>query len=83
MKSGEASGLVCSCRGDSRVKDVLVSHRGDREDTSTRSLRDLLLRRHGSTATTSPWQPARDDERRRADITPQRLICIYSNIFVI
>ena len=55
MKSGEASGLVCGCRGDSRVNDVLVSHRGDRED-------DLLLRGHGSTATTSPRQPAGDDE---------------------
>lgn len=43
------------CCGDSRVKDVLVSHRGERED-------DLLLRRHGSTTTTSPWQPVRDDK---------------------
>lgn len=55
-------GLVCGCCGDSRVKDVPVSHRGDRGDISTRSLRDLLLRRHGSTATTSPRQPATDDE---------------------
>lgn len=60
MKSGEASGLVSGCRGNSRVKDVLVSHGGDREDTSTRVC-DLLLHHHGSTATTSPRQPARDD----------------------
>lgn len=65
VKSGEASRLIAGCRGDSRVKNVLVSHCGNREDTSTRSLRDLLLCRHGSTATTSPRQPAMDDERPR------------------
>lgn len=31
METGEVRcGLVCGCRGDSRVKDVLVSHCGDR-----------------------------------------------------